>query len=180
MDAELDPILSLTLRLCLGLLFATAASHKIRDPLAFRETLGRYEVLPDALVGPAGVVLMGGELVIAFTVLFFGAACIAAALVLAAYTAAIALNLARGRTDLNCGCMGPAASAPISGWLIARNLVLVGGAAAASWPAAARPLVWLDGFTLAAATSALVVTWLASERLLAVAPMLGRLRSTAR
>ena len=38
-----------TLRLCLGLLFATAASHKIRDPLAFRETLGDYELLPGGL-----------------------------------------------------------------------------------------------------------------------------------
>jgi hypothetical protein len=176
----IDPIILLTLRLCLAVLFAAAASHKIRDPLAFRDTLGRYELLPAALVGPAGAALMGAELVIAVTVLFSRIASMAAAIVLAGYTVAIAVNLARGRTDLNCGCMGPAASAPISGWLVARNVLLVATALAASSAPASRPLVWLDGFTLVAMTATLVALWLASERLLALAPMLGSLRRTVR
>lgn len=179
-DVEIDPALSLTLRLCLGLLFATAASHKLRDPHAFRDTLERYELFPAAFVGPVGVALMGGELVIAFTVLFLRIACIAGAAVLALYTIAIALNLARGRTDLGCGCMGPAASAPISGWLVMRNVVLLAAALVASWPAGARALSWVDALTLVAATASLVALWLASEKLLAVAPMLERLRSKTR
>ena len=177
---DLDPIISLTLRLCLGLLFATAASHKLRDPLAFRDTLERYELLPTALVGPVGVTLMASELFIAFTVLFVRASCIAAAVVLAAYTLAIGINLVRGRTDLGCGCMGPAASAPISGWLVARNLVLLAVAVVASLPHGARTLLWFDGITLVGATATLVALWLASEQMLALAPMLARLRSAAR
>jgi hypothetical protein len=176
-DVELDPALSLTLRLCLGLLFATAASHKLRDPHAFRDTLERYELLPAAFVGPVGVALMGGELVIAFTVLFLHVACIAGAAVLALYTVAIALNLARGRTDLGCGCMGPAASAPISGWLVLRNVVLLAAAVVASFPASSRALSWVDALTIAAATGSLVALWLAGEKMLALAPMLDRLRS---
>ena len=179
-DVELDPAISITLRLCLGLLFATAASHKLRDPHAFRDTLERYELLPAALVGPLGVALMGSELVIAFTVLFSRVACFAAGAVLALYTIAIGVNLARGRTDLGCGCMGPAASAPISGWLVMRNVVLLATAFVASLPAGSRALSWVDALTLVAATGSLVALWLASEKMLALAPMLDRLRSTTR
>lgn len=176
----MDPVIALTLRLGLALLFATAAIHKVRDPLAFRDTLGRYELLPPALVGAVGVSLMAAELLIAASALFARAAAIAAALVLAAYTVAIAINLRRGRTDLSCGCMGPAASAPISAWLVARNSLLVAAALLASARVNPRPLVWVDGLTITGATGALTACWLASERLLALAPVLGRLRSAAR
>jgi hypothetical protein len=176
----MDPVVTLTLRLCFALLFAAAAAHKVRDPLAFRDTLGRYEIVPAALVGPVGVVLMVLEMLVAVTIFFARPAALAAAAVLAAYTVGIAVNLMRGRTDLGCGCMGPAASAPISGWLVARNVLLVLLALAAWAPVRTRPLDWMDLLTVVAATATLGACWLAVERMLATAPSLARLRSASR
>jgi hypothetical protein len=175
---EMDPAITLTLRFCLALLFAAAATHKIRDALAFRDTLSRYELVPAALVGLVGAALMGADLLVAVAVVFATWASGLAAAILALYTVAIAINVWRGRTDLSCGCMGPAASAPLSAWLVARNLVLVAVALAAAAPQSARPLVWFDVITVIGATGALVACWLASERLLALAPSLKRLKRT--
>ena len=68
------------------------------------------------------------------------------------YSAAIAINLLRGRRDIECGCGGAATHVPLSGWLLARNAALMATAlavhaapqalalAAASWPAALASL----------------------------------------
>src|SRR5262249_43406760 len=92
------------------------------------------------------------------------------------YAGAIAINLARGRRDIDCGCAGPAARRPISGWLVARNLVLAGIALAGCAPLAPRLLGWIDGFAVVAPTAPLAPCWTASDRLLALAPRIGRLR----
>ena len=102
-----------------------------------------------------------------------------AAALLALYAAAIAVNLARGRRHLDCGCAGPALRRPISGWLVVRNLVLVAIALADLAPLSTRPLVWVDALTVVAATAALAACWMAADRLLATAPGLARLREAA-
>jgi len=68
------------------------------------------------------------------------------------YSSAIAINLVRGRRDIECGCGGAATHVPLSGWLLARNAALMATAlavcaaphalalAAASWPAALASL----------------------------------------
>jgi hypothetical protein len=55
-----------------------------------------------------------------------GGAMLVAACLLALYGTAIGINLARGRDNIDCGCTGPALGQTLSGWLIMRNLVLVG------------------------------------------------------
>ena len=43
-------------------------------------------------------------------------------LLLSLYTAAIVLNLARGRRDIDCGCGGPGSRQTLHEWLVWRNL----------------------------------------------------------
>jgi len=104
---------------------------------------------------------------------------VAAAAVLAVYGAAIAVNLARGRRHIDCGCVGPAVRRPISGWLVARNAALAAAALAAVAPVRPRPLVWVDALTVMGATATLAALYASVDRLLAHAPALARLRGEA-
>ena len=57
--------------------------------------------------------------------------------------------------------------------------MLVGGALACLLPAAARPAVWLDAFTAAAATALGALVWSAAHQALANAARSGALRGAA-
>src|SRR4029453_3127867 len=171
----MDPTIDLTLRAALGLLFVAAALHKLRDPRRFAATGADYRLLPEGLAGVAGALLVGAELAIAVALVLHRRAALAgAAALLVLYAGAMAINLVRGRRHIDCGCVGPAARRPIGGWLVVRNLVLAGVALAALAPVAPRPLLWIDGVTVAAATVALAACWAAMDRLLALAPILAR------
>lgn len=179
----LDPAASLVLRGGLALLFAAAAWHKLRDPEAFREAVAAYELVPGALVASFARVLPLAEAATALVLLAPGggpAGGIAAVLLLLVYGAAIAVNLVRGRRDLDCGCLGPAARRPIGGALLVRNALLAGAALACTRPVAPRSLVWLDGATIALGVAALALLYVAAERLLANAPGLAALRAETR
>ena len=105
----LDPTLSLIVTLGAALLFGAAAVHKLADWQRFRGALGNYRLLPDPLVlaGAAAVV----ALEVAACVLLLlpslrAAGAVLAAALLALYASAIGVNLARGRTSIDCGCLG--------------------------------------------------------------------------
>lgn len=160
----LDPALSLVLALALALLFATAAAHKLRDWSYFRASLENYRVLPSALVAPAGALAVGAEVVAVATLPFPGTRAVGALLgagLLAAYALAIAVNLRRGRTRIDCGCFGAARRERIAPWMVLRNVVLALGALAAALPVASRPLAALDALTIAGALVAAAVLYLA-------------------
>src|SRR5205814_5598890 len=121
------PAADLTLRTAFALLFAVAASHKVRDPARFRATLADYRLLPAPFVWPAAMLTIGAELAVA-VVLFVSSwralGPLTAAALLCVYAVAMAINLARGRRHLDCGCAGPAHRQPISGGLVVRNALL--------------------------------------------------------
>jgi Methylamine utilisation protein MauE len=176
----MDPVIDATVRTALALLFLAAAAHKMRDPARFRATVADYRLLPSPLVTLGAAMLVLSELAVAVALAVarsWGLA--AAAALLALYAAAIAVNLARGRLHLDCGCTGPALRRPISGWLVLRNLALVAIALADLTPVSARPLLWIDRLTVVAATAAFAACWMATDRLLATAPGLARLREAA-
>lgn len=177
-DVLTDTAVQLTARLALAGMFAGAAWHKMRDIGAFAATLRNYRCLPAALVPAAAVSLAACEGAGAVALLAAptaGAAMAMALLVL--YSAAIGINLARGRRDIDCGCRGPAQRQPIGEWLLARNAALATAAGLLVLPERLRPLTLLDLFTIGAALAALALLWAAAHRLREQPqPMLGAAR----
>jgi len=170
-DAALDPALSLMLRWGLALILAQAAIHKARDLPRFRNQLAGYQLLPTGLTRSIATLLVGAEAALGIALLFPSGpgarAPLAAALLLSGYAAAIAINLARGRRDFDCGCMGPHASRPVGSDLIVRNCVLIALAGIASLPLLTRQFVWLDYLTAAAGAGVLALLHASAETALA-------------
>jgi len=176
----MDPVIDLILRCGLALLFLVAAIHKLRDPVHFRATLIDYRIVPGGAAGLVAWLVTGAELAIAAALLAPGlhaAGPAGAAGLLALYGLAIAVNLARGRRHIDCGCAGPALRRPISGALVARNGVLAAVALLALRPVAARQLFWVDALTVGAALLSASALYVAVDRMLGEAPLRGRLWS---
>ena len=98
-----------------------------------------------------------------------------------AFAAAIAINLLRGHTDIDCGCSGFAARARMPrgiGWLhVGRVLLLAALAATALVEPGARAVVWFDYLTLFFSVL-LICALLTVDVLLANAPRLPTLRNS--
>lgn len=166
---EIDPVIATVLRLGLAALLLSSAWHKLRDAGAFRAALAGYALVPAALVTPVALLLMTAELVIGLGLLLpqsRGAAYGSAAL-MAVYSAAIAINLGRGRTRIDCGCGGPAGALPLSAALVARNVLLMGLSLCAALPVTSRPLAAADAIVIAAATLSFAFLYAAAETALA-------------
>ena len=110
-------------------IFLLAATHKTRHYLAFRGILAEYRLLPENLIPLVAPLVIGAELVAGILMLLpagiisSGMAAAPLGALLCLYTGAIAINLARGRTHIDCGCGGEAT--PLSTWLLARNAILL-------------------------------------------------------
>lgn len=163
----IDPVVSVSLRCLLALLFAAAAWHKVSDPPRFESTLEAYRLLPSRLAKVVTKVLPVAEIAVSLSLLLpvYHWAALGAVALLVLYSVAITVNLARGRREIDCGCFGPAARVPLSGVLIVRNTMLIAAAALVLLPVRARPLVWIDAFTLVAAVAAASFVWIAFWRL---------------
>ena len=171
----IDPAIELSLCFALALLFAAAAWHKTSDHIRFGAVLRAYDLLPSWLVAPATRLLPLLEASIAFGLLYpptRQAAAIAALPLLALYTAAIYVNIARGRRDIDCGCFAASARVPLSNWLVVRNAVLIVAACALLLPTATRTLTWVDGLTVTAALLTASLLWTAGQRLAQTGPTL--------
>ena len=166
----IDPVWSYTLRALLALLLAGTALAKLRDLRGFAGAVAGYRLLPAALAAPAAAGFAAAELVFAAGLWLPGlhvAAAFGAAALLSLYALAVAVNLARGRRDIDCGCGGPLGRQTLSEALVLRNLLLAGAALATALPVAPRALTGLDALTLAAAVSTAAGLYGASGILLA-------------
>jgi hypothetical protein len=159
----MDPVIALALRAGLTLLLAGAALAKLRDLHGFAAAVAGYRLLPAKLARPAAAGFVGAEAALAAGLWLAPApAAYGAAALLALYAAAIGVNLARGRRDIDCGCGGPLGRQALSETLVLRNLVLAGAALACALPLAPRALAWLDAVTLGAAVASLAALYVAS------------------
>jgi hypothetical protein len=114
-------------RTILGLVLVAAGVSKLAQGRAsFARVIRDYRLLPDALVGATAATLPWVE-VATGGLLYAGAARMPASalatLLFAAFAAAIAANLLRGRIDIACGCFG-ASEHRLSWTLAARNALL--------------------------------------------------------
>jgi hypothetical protein len=179
MNGTVDPALAWLLRGGLATLFASAAAHKLRDLASFRTALADYELLPRAGVALAALLLPAVEAGTAVGLCipaFAPWAGLTAAALLALYGGAMAINLARGRRHIDCGCAGPARRRALGAALVWRNGALAVAALASALPAAPRPLLWVDGLTIGAGLAVLALLYAALDGLLAEAPRLALLR----
>ncbi len=117
--------------------FLRGAAHKFFDFTWFSHILAEYRILPGTIAVPSAVLLTALEVAVAFGLVVpqtRPVAAFAAAVLLLIYAAAMAANLLRGRTRIDCGCGG--AGQGISWFLVARNVALTGLALIAAQNAA--------------------------------------------
>jgi hypothetical protein len=82
----------------------------------------------------------------------------------------MAVNLARGRSDIDCGCFIGLLRQRISWALVARNLVLAGFGLALLTGDTGRSLAPLDWFTVLMGSGCLLALYGATGRLFGLAP----------
>ncbi|KAB2967675.1 MauE/DoxX family redox-associated membrane protein [Zoogloea sp.] len=166
-----DPVPGHACAAALAILLLSSAWRKLADLEVFRATVELYALLPVAAVAAfaglfplfevaAGVVLLlrpdGPWMVLPFAVLGLS-------------TAAILVNVLRGRSNLECGCGGD--RHPRLSWaLVMRNGALLGGVLMAAAADNGRPLVWVDFLSVAALTLALAGLYATLNQLLANRP----------
>jgi hypothetical protein len=154
----MDPLLELTVAGSLAVLFAASTAHKLAALGEWPGVVRNYRVLPQALALPAaGMLLITGAITAA--ALFWPAtrpigACAAAAQLLL-FAAAMAINLRRGHSSIDCGCFGSRLRQGIAAWMVARNLALALLALSLLLPARPRELGVLDIATAVAAVAIL-------------------------
>jgi hypothetical protein len=175
----LDPTIVAIACATIATIFLGSAAMKLWQPREFRAAVESYRLMPEAMSVALGWIIPALELAGGIGLAVAATRAAAALLLLcliAAFTGAIALNLVRGRHDLDCGCFGPLLRQPLSGWLVARNGLLALLVLAAFTPVRGRPLASLDHLTIVAAAAALVILYGAANYLLATAPKVANLR----
>lgn len=113
-------------RIAVALIFFTAASGKMRRWSTLEGVVANYRLLPDPLVRWVAWVLPPGEIVLALALVFgVPGSELTASVLLCLFAGAMAINLARGRTHIDCGCFDAAQRQPLRWSLVMRNIVLV-------------------------------------------------------
>lgn len=151
----------------LALIVLAAAWHKFTDATAFLSALAAYRLLPMRLVDPAAKGLPVVEAALAVMVLVPATrapALVALSALFVVYGAAIGINLARGRSHIDCGCGGDAHS--LTWGLVGRNAVLALLALTAAGGVIDRDFEWLDAVTLVTGVLALYALYLMADELL--------------
>jgi hypothetical protein len=149
-----------------ALVLIAGACAKLADRADFALAVEAYEVVSERLVAAFALGFPLAELA-AGLLLVPGYArplgIVLALVVLGGATAAVLLNLRRGRRSIDCGCGGVSGRQPISWWLVARNAglaVLLVGAWALPTPA-------LDLAGLLGGAAAFVLLYAAADQLFA-------------
>ena len=123
----------IALRVMLALVFLVAAVGKFGHREELEGVIANYRVLPRPLAGALSYVLGPAEVLIGLAllggVLASPFAELAAAAVLLAFAGAMGINLARGRSHIDCGCFRGTLRQTLRGALVVRNLVLAVAAA---------------------------------------------------
>ncbi len=163
-----DPDVGHLLAAAFVLLFGQSALHKWRGLAEFSAVLRAYRLMPNAVVPAFAPIVPAVETALVFTLLPTATRPVAAAigvLLLIGYAFAMALNLQRGRRDLDCGCTGPADRRPIAAWMVWRNLMFAAALALALLPAVPRPLEATDLLTLLGGLAVITTLYTALDRL---------------
>lgn len=163
MFSTLDPVLQWTFALTLALVFCSAAVSKSLAWAEFEGVVQNFRVLPNPLVRIVAWGLPPLESVIGLMVLFPATREFAASimlLLLLAFGSAIAINIVRGRTNIDCGCFRSALKQNLSWWLVLRNAVLAIFAVLCTSFVSTREMSWADNFVVVMAALALFIVYM--------------------
>jgi uncharacterized membrane protein YphA (DoxX/SURF4 family) len=142
-----SPEFVIAVRTMTALVFFGAGIAKLRNWTAFEGVIANYRLLPEFAARPVSYLLPPAEILTGLALLagIHQAEWLAAAL-LSLFAVAMGINLARGRSQIDCGCFNSALKQPLHWSLVARNagMVLLLAAAAGS-PAASLDASWLLG-----------------------------------
>ena len=125
MPADLLRLFSGSAAAFVALLMLRAALHKAADAGRFEGVLADYGLAPEWALKPLRMLLPALEIAAASALCLAPVQAVGAALaagLLLTYGAAMATALARGRSEIDCGCGGPAL--PLGWSLVARNVML--------------------------------------------------------
>jgi len=154
---RIDPVLSLTFATAVASLFFTSVVHKIKDPYRFRDAVSGFALIPEPLILATAIFVLVCECSVVATFILgstrAAGMCVAGTLMVL-YAGAIVVNLLRGRTRIDCGCVGFLPQQHLGWWMVARNAVVATGAFIASLPRAPRELTSMDFFVVICAACA--------------------------
>jgi uncharacterized membrane protein YphA (DoxX/SURF4 family) len=170
-----DPAIRGLCALALALIFGASGAMKLRDLEMFEGSLANYQLASRWMEKPLAYLLPIIECAAALGLLLSSTREVAAFMLLALlaiFTGAIAINLARGRTNIDCGCFGPALRQQLSGWLLLRNLFLSVVDAIVILPATDRALESLDVVTIVLGALTLVTLYASANFAIGNAPKL--------
>lgn len=123
----MESFLGLLVRVALAALLAAAGIGKLRDRRRFDGIVLDYRLLPPRLALRLAAPLPWVELALGVGLLAgVRQAGLAAALLFGVYGVAMAVNLARGRRLIDCGCGDEPQR--LNGWLVLRNVLLAAAA----------------------------------------------------
>ena len=175
-----DPAIRDLCAFALALIFGASGAMKVRDLEIFESSLANYRLAPSWMEKPLAYIFPILECAGAMGLLIASRRAAAASMLLAmlaTFTGAIAVNLARGRRNIDCGCFGPMLRQELSGWLLWRNLFLMFVAAAVMLPANARALQSLDMVTILLGATTLVILYASANVAIANLPKLRALEA---
>ncbi|HMM77719.1 MAG TPA: MauE/DoxX family redox-associated membrane protein [Gammaproteobacteria bacterium] len=177
-----DPVLAGAVGVAAGAIFLSGAWAKWRERELFAQAMEGYELIPSAAVPSASLTLIVAEFLIGGLLLTPYARpwpALAGVVLLFVVTAAVAVNLLRGRTDIRCGCGGASGDQTLSWALVARNAVLALLLVASALGSGARALRWPDYAVLVIGGLLLAGLYAAASQLIANQPRLRALRDGA-
>jgi hypothetical protein len=110
----------------IGAIFVQAGQAKLQHRELLGGVIANYRLLPGALVAPVALLLPWAEIGIGLGLIVGGAAVLAPAAMalLLIFAAAMGINVARGRREIDCGCGRSDLRQPLGWLLVLRNLVL--------------------------------------------------------
>jgi len=170
-----NPLLFMLAKFFLVFVLIAAALSKLRDRDEFHGVVVNYRVLPDMLAYPFARMLPYLELSFAVLLLINAVTAYAGvlvALLLLSFAIAIGINLARGRTHIDCGCLrGAERGNGIGPYQFARPVLLSGLALYVAHAANAGVTATLGETVLALAAAAMTaILYIGADMLSSLSP----------
>ena len=172
---SIDPIILLTLRASVTLLFASAIAHKLWNAAEFQQTLRGYlqgfSANERGLQKPLFLMIVVLEFIVLGLCLFPSthiAAGLLASGVLLVYAAVMAVNLLRRNVLIDCGCSWGKSRHMLHPALLVRNVMLALAALAITLPVNDRELFTLDVISVVFATVTAAVLYTAGNKILSL------------